>query len=66
MGLLRSLVDVDYENGQWCYVNGGNVDCLSGDSLSYFCLCIGTILLFVFLDFYSFCLTFMVVICVFF
>ena len=68
MGLLRSLIGVDHENVQWCYVHGCDVDGRSGDFLSYLFLYFDPILLFGFflLDFYSFCLTIMVVICFFF
>ena len=56
MGLSRSLVDVDHENDRWCYVG-----CRSDDLLSYFFMYFNPILLFGFSDFYSFCLTVMVV-----
>ena len=62
MGLLRSLVDVDHENGRRCYVDGCDVGFRSGDFLSYFFMYFDPIFLFGFSDFYSFCLTVMVVI----
>ena len=65
MGLSRSLVDVDHVSSRWCYVDGRDVGCHSGDSLSYFFMYFDPIFLFGFLDFYSFCLTVMVVICFF-
>ena len=62
MGLSRSSVDVGYENGRWCYVDGHDVICRSGEFISFFCACISTILIFGFFkDFYSFCLTVMVI-----
>ena len=62
MGLSRSLVDVDHENGRWFYVDGHDVGCHSGDFLSYFFMYFDPILLFGFSYFYSWCLTIMVVI----
>ena len=66
MGLLRLLVDVDHVSGQWCYVDRRDVGCRSGDFLSYCFMYFDVILVFGFSDFYSFCLTVMVVICFFF
>ena len=60
MGLSRSLVDVDYVSGRWCYVDGHDVGYRSGDFLSYFFMYFDPILFFGFSYFNSFCLTIMV------
>ena len=65
MGLSRSLVDGDHENSRWCYIDGRDVSCRSGDFLSYFFVYFDPIFLFGFSHFYSFFLTIMVIICVF-
>ena len=44
------LVDVDYVSGRWCYVDGRDVSCHSGDFLSYYFMFFDLI----FLDFHIF------------
>ena len=63
MGLPRSLIDVDYVSGRWCYVDGCDVGCRGGDFLSYCFMFFDLVLVFGFSDFYSFCLTVMVIFC---